>query len=473
MDRFIITNGEQINEEDLLKTNKNTYVALARSCAAILGKNTLLNGFACTPSSVPDMHVNVADGEIYQLAATDTTAYGNLPIDSHQILKQGINLDPTQFTFTAPPTIGQSVDYLIEFRFLEADTATENRQFYNAAPQVVPTIRQDSADIKSLQGTPATSGTQVPPAVEPGYVPGWVIRVAYGQTAITSADISVHPNAPFITETLTQKISQAFADARYALKSTTPANKSYFSGYQITNNVSNPNTAIDFRVGECADSTGATLIALNSTLTKSINAAWAAGNNAGGLFSGSVAASTTYHLFVIKKDSDGTIDAGFDTSITAANKPAGYSSYRRVASLYTDVSSHLVQIINFGDDFLLQVPVSNYNANTVGTSAVLVTLSVPSGLKINAKSIIDLATIGNGTRFHLLVTSPDQPDTAPSEGCFTLRGSISTTEVDNTIFNSWKTNTAAQIRFRADESSVNLALIIITHGWIDDRGRLG
>jgi hypothetical protein len=221
MDRNILTIGEQFNAADIDQTNKNAYIAIAKLAMGILGSDTLLNGFDCTPNSPANLNVQVAAGEIYQLAEVDSTPYGDLPVDSHIILKQGINSDPVPngtFTFTAPSTPGQSVDYLIEFALQEDDVNDENRQFFEESPQVVATLRQDSVFVKALAGTPAPTGTQTPPSPEAGFVGGWVITIANGQTTITSGNIAQFTNAPFITEKLKDKISQAFADARYALK---------------------------------------------------------------------------------------------------------------------------------------------------------------------------------------------------------------------------------------------------------------
>lgn len=219
MDRNILTTGEQFDASDMCQTNKNAYVGLAKAACAILGTSTLLNGFTCTQTPTPSMQVIVGPGEIYQMAATDTTAYGDLPTDSHQILKQGVNLDAlpaNTFTFAAPATAGQSVNYLLEFQLQEQDIDTENREFFGGAAMPVPTIRQDSVYVKQLVGTPAATGSQVTPTPEAGFVGGFVITIANGQTSITNSNISVYPGAPFITETLTQKISQTTGDARYA-----------------------------------------------------------------------------------------------------------------------------------------------------------------------------------------------------------------------------------------------------------------
>jgi hypothetical protein len=62
----------------------------------------------------------------------------------------------------------------------------------------------------------ATTGTQVTPAPDVGFTALWAITVANSQSTVTSGNIAMVSGAPFITESLTQKISQTTADARYA-----------------------------------------------------------------------------------------------------------------------------------------------------------------------------------------------------------------------------------------------------------------
>lgn len=98
-------------------------------------------------------------------------------------------------------------------------------------------------------------------------------------------------------------------------------------------------------VGEATDSANASILKLLTGITKQIDAIWAVGDDAGGLFSGTVAADTVYHFFLIQKDSDGTIDAGFDTSVTAANIPTGYTAYSNIGYCWTDASSNILGLI--------------------------------------------------------------------------------------------------------------------------------
>jgi hypothetical protein len=82
---------------------------------------------------------------------------------------------------------------------------------------------------------------------------------------------------------------------------------------------------------------------LTSALVKQIDANWAAGTNQGGFPSGLVlAADTTYRIYLISNGS--TVDAGFDTSSTAANLLAdasGYTYYREIGFFRTDGSADL------------------------------------------------------------------------------------------------------------------------------------
>jgi len=67
-------------------------------------------------------------------------------------------------------------------------------------------------------------------------------------------------------------------------------------------------------------------------------------DDAGGFPSGlSLTADTAYYVYVIAK-ADGTVDAGFDSSITAANllsDATGYTKYRRIATIRTDSASNI------------------------------------------------------------------------------------------------------------------------------------
>ena len=109
-----------------------------------------------------------------------------------------------------------------------------------------------------------------------------------------------------------------------------------------------PLTDILFNPGSWKDTNSANAFTLDSSLVKELDNVWAVGTAAGGRASGSpYIADTWYHVFMIAKP-DGTVDAGFDTDITAVNLLADatdYTLFRRIGAIKTEQGS--VNIIPF------------------------------------------------------------------------------------------------------------------------------
>lgn len=211
MDRLQVFSGAIPLETDILNTNRNAYIGLSKLASAVLGVNTQVNGFAVTPTAVPSLAVNVAAGEIYSYQNLDNTAYSSLPADTtHQILKQGIALNGVTLTITPPTTAGFSQVYLVQVTFAESDTSPVTLQYYNSANPSVPfsgpannglpsnTLRQNTAVVSLVAGTPAATGTQTAPAATAG-VGVAIVTVANGATTITAANITQIVSAPNIT----------------------------------------------------------------------------------------------------------------------------------------------------------------------------------------------------------------------------------------------------------------------------------
>lgn len=229
MERVIIYPGQIPLETDLLQTNKNAMIALSKLAAALLGVSTMVNGLTVVPTGPASLSVSVGPGEIYSLQNIDGTAYSSIAADTaHQIVKQGISLDSRLLACPAPATAGQSVNYLVQASFAETDTGAVVLPYYNASNPATAysgpnnsgaaqsTLRQGLVSISAKAGVAAATGSQATPAPDAGSVGLYVVTVANGQTTINSGNISVYAGAPIIAETLTQKISQATADARYA-----------------------------------------------------------------------------------------------------------------------------------------------------------------------------------------------------------------------------------------------------------------
>ena len=111
-------------------------------------------------------------------------------------------------------------------------------------------------------------------------------------------------------------------------------------------------TAHDITIvtGTARDAVNAQFITLGSAITKQIDANWAAGTNAGGFPSGlTIASNTWYRVFVIRNPTSGAVDAGFDTSATAATLLAdatGFTQYALVGWVLTDGSANISHIVS-------------------------------------------------------------------------------------------------------------------------------
>lgn len=211
MDRNIVYPGSIPRDTDILYPNRNAMVGIAALTAATLGTGVVVDGLVCLPTAPASLTVVVGPGSITQLSSLDATAYGSLAADvTDQIVKTGINLQATSFTLAAPASSGQSINYLIEAAFSETDTGPVVLPYVNAAnpsqafsgPNNAGTAqntqRAQRVQLQVKPGAAASSGTQITPAVDTGWVGLYVVTVNYGQSAITASNITLLPGAPFL-----------------------------------------------------------------------------------------------------------------------------------------------------------------------------------------------------------------------------------------------------------------------------------
>ncbi len=231
---------------------------------------------------------------------------------------------------------------------------------------------------------------------------------------------------------------------------------------------------IDIAAGIARDSANGVNLELTATKTIAIDAA-----GANGLFTGTVAADTYYHMFTIKKDSDGTIDAGFDTSVIAANIPSGYTEFRRLGTVFTDSSAEILQYYQ-SDDLFMWDDLTNattpldLDSTGVGTTASSVALTVAPDVEVDA--IVHVyADEATTNEIKLSISSLLVADKAPSESVWPLhsgRVDIHGGSPNEAIFRGvYRTNTSRQIR--VDGSGAWDRVRIAAVGYYDSRGRYG
>jgi hypothetical protein len=119
----------------------------------------------------------------------------------------------------------------------------------------------------------------------------------------------------------------------------------YINGFTITNDPTTPNTMIDIGAGAARDSTNVNDIVVNTT-TSIINTAV---NGLNGLDTGTLAASTWYAIWAISS-SNNKASPGFllSLSYSAPTLPFAYDSIRRIGSVLTDGSSHILKMYSYG-----------------------------------------------------------------------------------------------------------------------------
>jgi hypothetical protein len=211
MDRNIIYPGSIPLDTDLLSVNRNMMIGLGFLAQAVLGTNTVADGLACQPTSPASMNIIIGPGSITQLCPVDVMAYGSVPADlTDLIIKMGVNAGPTTFGLIAPASVGQSINYVVEASFQEADANPVVLPYYNAANPAQSfsgpsnsgsaqnTVRTQRVQLQLKQGLPGNTGSQTTPAADAGWIGLYQITVSYAQTQITTGNITIIPTAPFL-----------------------------------------------------------------------------------------------------------------------------------------------------------------------------------------------------------------------------------------------------------------------------------
>src|SRR5271165_849267 len=212
MDRSIVYPSAIPLDTDLLSVNKNAMIGLGFLAQAVFGTSTVVDGLACQPTTPASMSVVVGPGSITQLGPIDSLSYGSIPADTtDSLIKMGINIGSTTFNLTAPSSVGQSINYLVEAAFQEADGDPIILPYYNASNPAQSfsgpsnsgaaqnTVRMQRVQLQLKTGVPANTGSQTTPAADGGWTGLYQIMVSYGQTAIAATSISVIPTAPFLS----------------------------------------------------------------------------------------------------------------------------------------------------------------------------------------------------------------------------------------------------------------------------------
>jgi hypothetical protein len=266
----------------------------------------------------------------------------------------------------------------------------------------------------------------------------------------------------------TKAATTAYADRAAMAAAASVVMRSYLAGLQLSNDSGTPNTKIDVSAGVCVDSTNAAMLlepagAIDCTTV-----------GANGLDSGSLAATTSYHAFVIAKAGGATPALLASTSATTPTLPATYTLFRRIGSFRTDGSAHILGFIQDGDYFRLKTSILDVNDTNPGTAAQLKALSVPTGVIVTWFGNLAVQTSTTVSSIYLSdLAATDEAPRAASAGTHAapdMTMSILTGGL-NSQFAQVRTDTSGRIRYRLSNSAGDIIVGLVTLGWFDRRGR--
>jgi len=223
--RSIVYSLEQIRSFDTLMSWRDGIYSDGWLGRLFLGNtNGVWSGF--TPSQTiptPTLAINFAEGWLLQLAEVDATVYGSLGSDATQVVQNAYGPAQTLTFTTGGLTAGQSQFVLVQCQFQQIDavrsgdpnggvlpyinTADPNNPLFgpNNSGAMQDTERQSVAVLELKYGVPATSGMEVAPSPDSGWLPMYLVDLTYGQLTISTGQVVLagpaaytgYQNAPY------------------------------------------------------------------------------------------------------------------------------------------------------------------------------------------------------------------------------------------------------------------------------------
>lgn len=310
--------------------------------------------------------------------------------------------------------------------------------------------------------SPALTGTPTAPTATVG-----TNNTQLATTAFVLANSAASGVTSIAGNTGAFTLGDGLANATNVLKVDPSFLRGYLNGLTLSTAGSSATYGID--VGVAVDSTAnaAGLMKLTSAYTKTTSA-WALGTAAGSLDTGTIAASTWYHVHLIKRPDTGVVDVLLSLSATAPTLPTNYTLFRRIGSMKTNSSSQWVLFKQVGDEFIWDVFVLDVNGSGLSTTSTLFTMSVPPGVSVLGRFRFEFTTT-SGT-MAMDIQSPLITTRAGAAGSY-LSFAVGSSGVGVGETNVM-TNTSSQIRAVANASGGTQLTYIGTHSWIDTRGKL-
>jgi hypothetical protein len=153
------------------------------------------------------------------------------------------------------------------------------------------------------------------------------------------------------------------------------------SAITLSNNISSPNTDIDFSSGvfQFADGSGRAAV---SALTKKLNANWVAGTNQGGLDTGTKTTSTWYHCYAIYNPTTQVSDFLFSTGATTPIVlPSGFTKYKWIGAILNTSGNVILSFIQDGKTITYN-SILIYDSPSIPTTPTVASCFTPAGIRV-------------------------------------------------------------------------------------------
>lgn len=234
--------------------------------------------------------------------------------------------------------------------------------------------------------------------------------------------------------------------------------------------VPNPNagvplTSLDISAGDARF--GGKYISFAGILTKRLNAAWSEGSNGGFLDTGAVAASKTYHVYVLRKLADITVGdfiASLSNVSSGVTVPAGWEILpsSRIGSFLTNASSQIVGFKQYGSRVKLLGAIAEINTSSPFDFPAYNPIGLPDGISVDARMLIQ-AQGGNGSAVNFRCDTEEHSGANADASLYV--NVISNTRIQ--IGGKVRTTAAGLLWARFDIQIGTGEGILSSHGWDD------
>ena len=241
----------------------------------------------------------------------------------------------------------------------------------------------------------------------------------------------------------------------------------------ICSNDTDASHDVAISVGGVRDATNTVNMSLAAILTKRIDAAWAVGDNNGGLdgtesSGGTPDASTMYYIWLIERSDTGVVDALYSESATGPTLPTNYDYKRLIGAVRTDGSANIINFLHHGGDTFTYLTgvVDVADSSMTDDAGETGTLSVPPlASAYITGGIFNTGETGTST-FRLQIRTKGSDWSLIAQNIMWLQTQISGTSKQSYGRSLIPTDSNSQVEYATNESAGTANVELMTLGFI-------